>query len=322
MFFKFNDSSIRYTGRFALLNNTMTATATGSEIELAFKGNSAVLNFDTTDYQDPIPHIYLQLDGGDMFEAAVSDFMRVNTEWGEHVLRIIYKSAAEIQPRFFHPLVGKISFKGYFADAAATLPPDNRKTIEFVGDSITEGVLVDTFLYENPAPQKTHSFVDDVTATYAYLTARHFGLKNLHMGYGGVGVTHGGLGGVPKAADAYPYCFGGAPVTYSHPDYILVNHGANDYNKTAEEYTREYRALLELIRSTHPDSVIIVLSAFCGVFPAELKELVEIFNKEKNDNIHFIDASAWGKGYPLHPPRIGHREIADKLIKELQNIIK
>ena len=322
MFFKFNDNSIRYTGRFAELNGAMTATATGAEIEIAFKGDNIVHSFDTTNYQNPVPHIWLQLDGGDMFEAAISDFLRVNTASGEHILRIIYKSAVEAQPRFFHPLVGKIAFKGYFAEDSAALPPDTRKTIEFVGDSITEGVLIDVGLFENPGPQETRPFVDDVTATYAYLTARHFGLKNLHMGYGAVGVTRGGQGAVPKAAEAYPYCFEGAPVTYSHPDYILINHGANDRAHTATEYVTEYRSLLELIRATHPDATIIALSAFCGAFPQELKEMIDSFNKETGDNIHFINASTWGEGHPLHPLRHGHIEIAEKLIAELKHIIK
>ena len=104
---------------------------------------------------------------------------------------------------------------------------------------------------------------------------------------------------VPKAADAYPYCFEGAPVTYPHPDYILINHGANDAGRDAAEYTAEYRALLELIRATHPDSVIISLSAFCGAHPKELKEMIEAFNKETGDNVRFIDAATWGKGHPL-----------------------
>ena len=322
MFFKFDHVSVRFTGRFAECGGAMTATTTGAEIEIAFSGDNIVLSFNTENYQNPVPHIYMQLDGGDMFEAAISDFMRVNTKSGTHLLRIIYKSAVEAQSRFYHPLVGKIAFKGYFAESAAVLPEDNRKTIEFVGDSITEGVLIDVELYDNAGPQETRPFVDDVTATYAYLTAQHFGLKNLHMGYGAVGVTHGGLGMVPKAADAYPYCFDGAPVTYSHPDYILINHGANDRGGTAEKYITEYRALLQLVRNTHKESVIIVLSAFCGAFPKELKSLVADFNAEHDDNIIFIDASSWGEGHPLHPLRNGHREIADKLILELKDIIK
>lgn len=322
MFFKYDNACVRYTGRFAEYGGAMTATAPGSEIAIAFSGDNIILSFDTENYKDLVPHIYLQLDGGDLFESAIASFLRVSADNGEHILRIIYKSAVEAQSRFYHPLVGKIAFKGFYADNTAALPTDSRKTIEFVGDSITEGVLIDVELFEDAGPQETRPFVDDVTATYAYLTAKHFGLKNLHMGYGAVGVTCGGQGMVPKAADAYPYCFEGAPVAYPHPDYIVINHGANDRRATPEQYITEYRALLELIRNTHKNSVIIVLSAFCGAFPTELCNLVKNFNAEHDDNIHFIDASEWGKGHPLHPLRNGHKEIAEKLIKELEGIIK
>lgn len=322
MFFKYDNEAIRYTGRFAEYNSTMTATAAGSEIAIAFSGDNITLAFDTENYKDPVPHIYLQLDGGNMFESAIASFLRVNADNGEHILRIIYKSAVEAQSRFYHPLVGKIAFKGFYADNTAVLPADERKTIEFVGDSITEGVLIDVELFEDAGPQETRPFVDDVTATYAYLTAKYFGLKNLHMGYGAVGATHGGQGMVPKAADSYPYCFEGAPVTYPHPDYILINHGANDRSATAEQYVSDYRLLLDVIRKAHKDSVIIVLSAFCGAHPQALCELVKSYNAEHGDNIHFIDASEWGKGHPLHPLRNGHKEIALKLIKALENIIK
>lgn len=322
MFYKFNDASVRYTGRFAVLDDSMTATATGSTIEIAFFGDSILLYFDTKNYEEPVPHIYVQVDGGALTESPIYKRLRIKAKNGEHIVKIIYKSAVEAQNRFFHPLVGRISFMGYEAEKNSVLPQDNRKSIEFIGDSITEGVLTDADSEESDWGQPSRPHVDDVTSTYAYLTAEHFGLKDLHMGYGAVGVTHGGMGGVPKASAAYPYCFDGAPVTYGHPDYILINHGANDVYGDAEKYVAEYKELLHLVRTTHPDAVIICLAAFCGAFPRELEKLVEDFNKENRDNVHFIDATLWVPKNPLHPLRGGHKVIAEKLIAALKDIIK
>ncbi len=323
MFYRYNDSSIRYIGRFAPYKGSMTATAPGAQLEIAFSGEDIVLYFDTSDYENPVPHIYLQLDGGALFESAIYKRIKIKACAGEHFLRIIYKSAVEAQSRFFFPLVGKISFEGYKAEANSALPEDNRKSIEFIGDSITEGVLTEADLEDTDWDQPSRPHVDDVTSTYAWRTAEHFGLRDLHMGYGAVGTTHGGQGGVPKAAEAYPYCFEGAPVTYSHPDYILINHGANDkWSNEPENYRKEYTALLELVRKTHPDSVIICLAAFCEAYPDVLAELVDDFNCRHNDSVHFINASLWVPADPLHPAREGHKIIADKLIKELENIIK
>ncbi len=323
MFYNHSDLSVRYIGRFGLYKGSMTATAPGAQIEISFSGEDIVLYFDTSDYENPVPHVYLQLDGGAMFESAIYKRIKIKAGAGEHFLRVIYKSAVEMQSRFFAPLVGKISFLGYKAEQNGILPEDKRKSIEFVGDSITEGVLTEADLESEDWDQPSRPHVDDVTSTYAWRTAEHFGLRDLHMGYGAVGVTHGGCGAVPKAAEAYPYCFDGVRVSYEHPDYILINHGANDkWAKDPENYRKEYTGLLKVIRELHPASVIICLAAFCEAYPDVLREVVDDFNKVNNDALHFIDATLWVPADPLHPPREGHKIIADKLIKELESIIK
>lgn len=319
MFIGFDNPAVRLAGRFAKLGSAAVTTAAGSTIEIAFNGKSIVLQFDITGNEHPFPHLWIQVDNGVKTESAIDRYLRVETvDDGKHIIKIIYKGAKEIQSRWQHPLVGKISFLGADVDDVADLPADDRKTIEFVGDSITEGVLIDGFHQFYEEDQDNRPLQDDVTATYDYLTAEALGLRSLHMGYGAVGVTHGGCGGVPKAADAYPFCFYGAPVTYNHPDYILINHGTNDCNASAEQYLMEYRNLLDLIIATHPQSKIIVLSAFCGAFPSELAEFVKIYNAEKQTDILFIDGAGWVPLEPLHPLRDGHRIIADKLICALK----
>ena len=64
-----------------------------------------------------------------------------------------------------------------------------------------------------------------------------------------------------------------------------------------------------------------MLSAFCGVFPAELKAMVEEFNKENNDNVYFIDSAGWIPEEPLHPLRDGHKIVSEHLTEELKKIL-
>ncbi|MBE6599518.1 MAG: hypothetical protein E7638_08765 [Ruminococcaceae bacterium] len=319
MFIPFSSESIRYTGRFAEdctnINDTptMTATAPGSYFELAFRGDMCVLRFNIDFNTTPLPHLWIEVDGGAKVEVPLDRFIRLQAGEGEHTVKVTFKGVREIHHRWYHPLSGKVSFEGYDADAPGSLPEDNRKTIELVGDSITEGVLIDEDYRYFEEDQKNRQYQDDATATYAYLTAEALNLRPLNMGYGAVGVTRSGCGAVPKAAEAYPFCFDGAPVTYDHPDYILINHGANDRRGSEENYIREYKGLLDVVRSAHPTSKIICLSAFLGVFPTALKELINTYNREHNDNILFIDATLWVPPQPLHPARDGHRIIADKL---------
>lgn len=319
MFYSYKDNSVNLIGRWSELNDTMTSAAPGSVIKIAFKGKWVTLHFDTLWNRHPYPHLWLDVDGRCKIESPVNPFLRVETEDdGEHILTVTYKSAVEMNHRWYHPLTGKISFIGYEADGNGTIPADNRKTIELVGDSITEGVLVEEKSWDNNEGMFNRPYQDDSTATYAYLTAKKLNLIPLHMGYGAVGVTKGGCGSVPKASEAYPYCFDGHRVTYPSPDYILINHGANDRGATAEEYVQNYRELLNVIRGINPTSKIIALSAFCGAYPQELKQLIEDYNKENDCDILFIDATGWVPLEPLHPLRDGHKIIAEKLTATLK----
>lgn len=320
MFYCVNDKSIELIGRWSDLDGAATATAPGSSIRVAFRGNWATLHFDTKKNAHPYPHLWLSLDNGAKFEAPVSPFMRVEAQDdGEHILTIIFKSAVEMHHRWYYPLEGKISFLGYEAQENGCLPEDNRKTIEFVGDSITEGVLVeDNRDFDKNDGMFNRPYQDDSTATYAYLTAQNLGLKSYHMGYGAVGATKGGCGSVPKASVAYPYCFDAHKVNYPSPDYILINHGANDRGATAEEYLKCYGELLDVIREINPSSKLISLSAFCGAFHKELGEFIEKYNKENGCDILFIDSSGWVPLEPLHPLRDGHKIIAEKLTEILK----
>ena len=318
MFIPCTDTSIRYTGRFAMHNDAMTTTAAGSQIDFAFEGRVLVIEFDITDCVFPFPHVYVQIDGGVKAETQIDRWVRFEMPGdGYHTAKIIYKGGKEILNRWYEPLQGKVALLGYSADASAELAPDNRKTIELVGDSITEGVLVDDLRYY-PADQDNRIFEDDATGTYGWLTAEALGLRHYHMGYGATGTTRAGCGAVPKCADAYPYCFDGAPVTYGHPDFIMINHGANDRGAPVEKYIAEYRALLELVRTTHPDAKIICLTAFCGCHPDAVKEMVDGFNADHGDDVYFVDATLWVPLEPLHPLRDGHKIVADRLTPMLQ----
>lgn len=318
MFIPSTHESIRYTGRFAPLNNAMTTTATGSQIDFAFSGKVLMLQFDITDCVFPFPHVYVQIDGGVKSETQVDRWVRfeIPTD-GVHTAKIIYKGGKEILNRWYAPLQGKVAFLGYDADAPAELAPDTRKTMELVGDSITEGVLVDDLRYY-PTDQDNRIFEDDATGTYGWLTAEALNLRHMHMGYGATGTTRAGCGAVPKCAEAYPYCFDGAPVTYDHPDFIMINHGANDRGAPVEKYIEEYTALLELVRKTHPDAKIICLTAFCGCHPEDVKKMVDDFNAAHDDDVFFVDATLWVPLEPLHPLRDGHKIIADKLVPILR----
>lgn len=321
----YNHESIRLTGRWDTENKEYaTATATGSYIEFCFKGTLATALFNCDNNKYPYPHLWIQIDNGDYTEAMVDNYIKIRTkEDKEHTVKIIFKGTVEEFRRWYAPLESKISFCGVITDTPIKIKEDTRKTIEFVGDSITEGVLTDEDYYGENGENKfsigqfNRVYQDDVTATYAWLTAEKLNLRPIFMGYGAVGVTHSGMGAVPKADEAYPYNFDKSPITHKNSDYIVINHGANDRGGTLENYLDNYKKLLDVIIKMNPTSKIISLSAFCGAFHEELGEFIKEYNNKNNTDIFYIDSNGWVPVEPLHPNREGHRTISKNLTKIL-----
>lgn len=285
----------------------------------------ALLHFDMSYCTEPVPHLWIQVDGGAMTEVPVDHHLRVRACGdGNHVVRVIYKSGVEAFHRWYAPLVARVAFQGAEADAPGELPEDRRPIIEFVGDSITEGVLIDVDYSKSPAyPQDVYNRVyqDDVCATYAWLTAEALNLRPIMMGYGAVGLTRSGSGNVPPAIVAYPQVYDRCAYTGEHPDIVVVNHGANDRGAPTERYIAEYARLIDLIRTTHPNAVLCSLGAFCGAFAGELREFAAQYNATHDSPLHFIDSTGWVPPEPLHPLRGGHRVIASHLSKALRDIL-
>lgn len=317
-FFPYDDKSVRYMGRW----HKGTATACGSYFEIFFKGDSIDLEFDTSWYREPNPHIYIIADDGVKTEAAIMPYIRVGLEYGEHKLRVIYKSAVEMHHRWYEPLEGKISFKGYHAEQGLCAPVSNKKIIEFVGDSITEGVLTDPYRRIGEDFQPNRAFEDDSTATYAWLSAEALGLEPIIMGYGAVGISKAGCGSVPAAPDAYPYCFDMAPIPDVHPDYVFINHGSNDHFANKEQYEREYKRLIDTIRAHHPEAEIICMNTFGGYHKESFPCVVDDYNSQNGTNVHFIDTTGWAEGMDVHPSRENHKLLAKRMTEELKKIIK
>lgn len=328
MFFESNNQNIRYTGRWGAVKDWgakgyMTAVAPGAYFEFAFKGTWAEIEFYTEYSYEPHGNVYIEVDGGARIESTIQKYIRINAKGeGTHYVKVIYKSTVEQMNRWYVPLNTKLSVVGIETDELTALAPDERKTIELIGDSITEGVLVANNRV-HIQEQMNRPWQDDATSTYGWLLAEAMNLRPYTMGFGATGLTRPGCGCVPKASEQYPYNFDGSPVTFPSCDYIMINHGANDRapgNVPNARYYDEYYSFLKLVRERNPKSEIIILSAFCGACDATLPEFVERYNKETGDKVHLILSTGWVPLDPLHPLREGHAIIAKHLIEEFKKL--
>jgi hypothetical protein len=329
MVFNAAHPSVRLTGRWDTSREGIAQTTnSGSYIDIAFEGRMATLLFDTYENASPVLHLWISVDGGARVEVPIDNYLRISAPAdGRHTVRIIYKGGTEVSARWRSPLHGKVTFLGFVADGAAEMPEDTRMCIEFVGDSITEGVLVDEdfksfahFRYD--IEQQNFPYMTDACATYAWLTAEKLGLRPCIMGFGAVGVTKGGQGKVPAATEAYPYNFEGSPVTRKKPDIVVLNHGTNDPRANVPNFLEKYELMLDVIREHNPSAVIVSLTPFCGKFHEEIGALVKEYNERKCDNVYFVDTFGWISPDPIHPLRDGHRTVAEKFSPILEEIIK
>ena len=335
MFIPWHHPAVRLTGRWSRLESDVTdphifvkptarvtvTTAPGSSFEAAFTGEWATLLFDTGYQGYPAPHLWIRVDGGAYTEAPVDRFLKLRASGtGAHTVTVIYKGGSEVLPRWYQTLMGCVSFLGLEADAPAELKPDERKIIEFVGDSITEGVLADADYSDRPASgidQFNRVYQDDCMATYAWICAEELNLRPIFQAYGAVGLTREGNGSVPRAGLIYPYVFDHVPYTGEKPDYIVINHGANDRGTSAREYILRYGQLIALAHEINPDAQIVCLGAFCGAFDRELGQLVSDLNKPF---VRYISTRGWLPPEPLHPLRAGHREAGQRLAVALNEM--
>lgn len=318
MLLDFNHPSVRLTGRWHRCDECAATVCTGSYIEAAFKGDLALVLFDTSTNIQPFPHLWIELDGNGRIEVPLDRIIRIEANGdGPHHLRLIFKSAVETQNRWKHPLQAVLKFVGIDVKEPAALPLDEKPIIEFVGDSITEGILTytDHCRFEN-FDERVHQ--DDACATYAWFTAEMLSMKPMLMGFGRIGVTIEGQGAVPPIQDAYPLFYEGAPFTGVKPKAVVINIGTNDMNASPDDFRNSYLGLLKVIRRQNPDAEIFALSPFVGFFEESLPDIVAQYNAGCNDKVKFISTAGWLPPEPVHPLRDGHKHAAILLTVQLR----
>ena len=318
MFISCHDPRIAYTGRWYMGEKQAITTSTGSYFELGFAGETAVFRFDVHDVTRDVAHLYISVDGSASVESPVVPFLRVKAGAGNHTVRLTLKSLSEFYDRWLTP-EAKVGFLGFEAEDILSLPLDTRPIIEFIGDSITEGVETDPTpyaIYDHFCKERV--FQDDVTATYGYLTAEMLNMRPVIMGYGAVGVAKGGCGNVPMAKEAYPFCFSGAPVTAYEPSIIVLNHGTNDGGHL-DVLGERYKEMLDLLRNTHPHALVVALSPFMGDRDPIIEQAVTEYNQERNADVLYIPTGGLIPRHPIHPSRESHRVIANHLAAILKD---
>lgn len=178
--------------------------------------------------------------------------------------------------------------------------PRNRK-IEFLGDSITEGINV-----RGTGATATNN---SGQLSYPYIACRNLNAISLRDGFGASGVTHGGSGGAPAAIDTIDWAMSGVPLIMDEPDFIVINHGQNDGAADAATFQAAYDALIKALQAKYPGKLI-----FCMI-PFSQQHAANITLIANNNNCVLVPTVGWGVTYTdgTHPDIAGGETAGTKL---------
>ncbi len=156
----------------------------GSHIVAQFVGTDISARFDVAKNHTPFPTIAWKIDDQpwQAAELAASVQLASNLEAKPHLLTLFIQDLDEHQPRWSPPLTASATFMGLdVVGGKITDPPAAPKLkMEFLGDSITEGVIV-----HNVEPGKTTwPWRGDGRIAYPTQTAERLGAQWRQCGFG------------------------------------------------------------------------------------------------------------------------------------------
>ncbi len=299
----FDDENINYVGRWIEDNGKM-AGSYECYLSLRFTGTSIALNKGSSG------KMYYRIDGGE-FKKQNSKTLEKNLTEGEHLLEI----CAVAQQAF-----PKIS--GFILDEGAkTLPYEKKPIIEFIGDSIMEGYVVDAEKNSN----------NSALNSYGHKTAEKLGFYRNIIAFGGITMSQGygnpdtqGMINRYKMVREYTQNEPISPQWDTQkftPDYIVINLGTNDGRVQEGEFKMWYLSFLSYLRSTYANVKIFVMTTLNGRHSEDIRAVVEGFNDK---NCYLIDAALWNVylgGDGTHPDKETHDLIAEKLSNAITEIL-
>ena len=329
-----DDTRLQYWGRWDQRSAATTGAVTvntGSTIITRFQGTDVTLHFTTTQYSHQFPTLWLQIDEGEWKVVRPAEDLRISRmplAAGTHVVRLVVKGFREWENRWDTPLVGSVVFRGVTPDAGTQLlpaPERPAKLVEFLGDSITEGVLVlNTGPRETWTREKWPEFSDG-RRSWAYQSALLAGFEPRTVGFGRLGLSINANGGVPPALHSFPFVYSGAPIDNARlPNAVVINMGTNDGQRVSGEvFGPLYRAYLQMIRKAYESTQILCLRPFNGAHASVIEAVVRELQDSK---IRYVDTTGWIDAAvhttdKVHLNLEGNRVAAQKVAAILKTVL-
>lgn len=348
--FKATEKHVKIIGRTHYYNDVLWLALSGGGVEFSFYGKKAEVTLKGDAIASTgtnLARIGISVNGKRVIDDQMDQPLKTYTVFDsdmeqEVTIRILKLSEAAMST------VGIQEIAVHAADGIKPTP-DNARKIEFIGDSITCGYGVDD-------EYELHSFstaTEDITKTYAYLTAQQLEADYSMVSYSGYGIITGYTEDdtkltthlipdyyeqVGKSEGKFDDTLLPQDIRWDFnkfvPDLIVINLGTNDDSYTKDdiskqtEYAREYVEFLKMIRRNNPHTPILCTLGMMGdrLYPY-IEQAVKHYTRETGDNnitaMKFdVQLEADGYAADFHPSQATHRKAAGKLITQIRELMK
>ena len=294
----------------------------GSHVTASFHGSGVSAKFDITSNTGNRPTVSFKIDDGDWVEKEIGATLELATNLpvADHTVALFVRGMNENEARWTPPLVASTTFLGFEVAGGNMVktPRPERMKIEFLGDSITEGVALHG---QGPQGQTTANWRTDGPRAYAALTALAMNAEWRQVGFGLQGLTIAGNGGVPKAQDAFNWFYAGVPRDDWQPDVVVINQGTNDRGAGGGTFAPLYLSFLGLVRTAYPLAKIAALRPLVGDYGTEISAQVAARKAAGDSKVFYVDTAGWTMPSDftdgIHPNASGSVRLSETLAAAL-----
>ena len=348
--FKATEKHVKILGRTHYHNDVLWLALSGGGVEFSFHGKKAEITLKGDAIAltgNHLARIGISVNGQRVIDDQMNKPLKTYTVFEsdteqEVIIRITKLSEAAMST---------VGIQEIIVDATDAIKPTPPKlhTIEFIGDSITCGYGVD----EEVELDSFSTATEDVTKTYAYLTAQQLQADYSMVAYSGYGIITGYTENdqklithllpdyyekVGKSEGKFDDTWLPQDLCWDFnklvPDLIVINLGTNDDSYTKDdsdkktEYAREHIKFLKRVRRNNPHAPILCTLGIMGdrLYPY-IEHAINNYTRVTGDsNITAMkfDVQLEADGYAVHfhPSRATHSKAAKKLTAHIKELME
>ncbi|KGE18801.1 SGNH/GDSL hydrolase family protein [Paenibacillus wynnii] len=348
--FKATEKHVKIIGRTHYYNDVLWLALSGGGVEFSFYGKKAEITLKgdgIVSTRNNLARVGISVNGNRVIDDQIDKPLKSYTVFEsdteqEVTVRITKLSEAAMST---------VGIQEIAVNAADGIKPtsDRLHKIEFIGDSITCGYGVDD-------EYELHSFstaTEDVTKTYAYLSAQQLQADYSMVSYSGYGIITGYTENdqkltthlipdyyekVGKSEGEFDDTLVPQEIRWDFtkfvPDLIVINLGTNDDSYTKEdigkqtEYAQKYVEFLKMVRLNNPLSLILCTLGIMGdrLYPF-VEQAVKQYTLETGDSnitaMKFdMQLAADGYAADFHPSQATHSKAAGKLTVQIKDLMQ